>query len=420
MSIMMTIGDAVLGQYKVLDIIAIGGQVVVARGTDQFTGGIVAIRQLATPSKASNYSQELERFQRAGSLRIGHPVIVDPIACGQEGKDWYMVMPFIEGEDLDAFARCCAGRLTVDQAVAITCEIAEGLQALHTQGVVHRDLKPSNVIVQPDGHVWILDLGICKLLQSRTITEGSGTLGSPGWMSPEQQADAQAVDHRTDIYALGVLLHFMLTGSRPAPGGPPPQAPRALNPAVPPHIDQLCTQMLNAQPQARPQMASDVIAVLRGTAPAPFAGCQTCGYQLPENACFCPGCGHRFNTTGGSIMRCLSCGGKVDHQPACPHCGLAFGLGGHELLFKTGPLAGVTFRVPEGAHQVGREQLNPRDSHISRRQCFVTCCNGTAYVQDAGSSNQTCIAGQPVTQPYLLRPGQEIRVAGYVVVYANH
>lgn len=419
MSTMMNIGDRVLGQFEVLDIIAIEGQAVVAKGLDRTAGGSVAIKQLATPGNANNYAQELARFQRAGSLRIGHPVIVDPIVCRQEGDSWYLVMPFVEGENLDAFVMCRGGRLPCDQAVAIALNIAEGLQALHNKSVIHRDIKPANVMVQRDGQVRILDLGICKLMQSPTITQGTGMLGSPDWMPEEQKRDARSVDHRADLYPLGALLYYMLTGERPARGSGRGSLSFS-NPTIPLHIQHICMRMLSDEPQARPQTANEVIIALQGASPAALTACQNCGGQLASGASFCTRCGQRANTAAGASTRCLGCGREVDHQPACPHCRLDFGSAGHGLLFQSGPLAGTTFRIPEGAYTVGREQLNPRDSYISRRQFYVICCNGSVFVQDAGSANQTCINGQPAQQPALLLAGQEIRIAGYAGIYIRH
>jgi hypothetical protein len=189
---------------------------------------------------------------------------------------------------------------------------------------------------------------------------------------------------------------------------------------IPLHIQHVCMRMLSDEPQARPQTANEVIIALQGASPAALTACQNCGGQLASGASFCSRCGQRANTAAGASTRCLGCGREVDHQPACLHCRLDFGSAGHELLFQSGPLAGTTFRIPEGAHQVGREQLNPRDSYISRRQFFVICCNGSVFLQDAGSANQTCINGQAAQQPALLLPGQEIRIAGYAAIYIRH
>ncbi|HEX6835940.1 MAG TPA: serine/threonine-protein kinase [Polyangia bacterium] len=214
---------------------------------------------------------QVERFvQEARAVnQIGHPNIVDVFALGTlpDGRS-YMVMEWLQGETLAARLR--RGPLTVPEAVAIMFQICDGLAAAHDKGIVHRDLKPENIFLVPVRNrrmlVKLLDFGIAKLLGRRDSridrTADGSTPGTPGYMSPEQ-ARGKDVDHRSDIYALGVCAFEMVCGRRPFLGSDHVEvlyqhihamapAPSTLRPDLPLQLERLIVQMLEKRADRRP------------------------------------------------------------------------------------------------------------------------------------------------------------------------
>ena len=126
-----------------------------------------------------------------------------------------LVLELVEGETLAERVR--RGALPVDEALEVCKQIAEALESAHEHGVIHRDLKPANIKVTPDGVVKVLDFGLAQTAQSTKLTQQGTTVGTIGYMSPEQ-ARGELVDSRTDIRALGVVLYEMVTGQQPFPG----------------------------------------------------------------------------------------------------------------------------------------------------------------------------------------------------------
>ena len=202
----MNIGEAILNRYKIEDLLMEGGQARLAKALDEQTNCAVVIKQLSAYPDDPHYNEERARFQRAAQIRIGHPNVVDPLEYREEGGEHYIIMPFIDGVTLENYVFKCGGKLTVDEKIRIIIELADGLAAIHRKGIVDRDLKPSNIIVDPDNHVHIIDLGICKNTNEKTITKGSGLMGTLLWMSPEQVLYPRSEDFRSDIYSLGAIF----------------------------------------------------------------------------------------------------------------------------------------------------------------------------------------------------------------------
>jgi hypothetical protein len=430
---MMTIGQLILGRYMFVDLISEGGQASVAKATDQQQGTSVVIRQLLASSSDPFYAQELARFQRTAQLRINHPNVVDPTDYGEEDGEWYMVMPYIEGTDLDVYVAARGGRLTVPEAVAIAVGTAEGLCAAHSQGTIHRDVKPRNIRIRPDGAPVILDFGICRRLNEHTITTSSGIIGSLEWMAPEQIFRPGSEDPRSDLYSLGGVLYFMLTSQMPVQGNDAgtvavsicqyvPPSPMQLNPAIPAHVDQACMRLLAKRPETRFQTAAEFIQAINGVphSSGQIGFCLMCGMHLLPGSRFCHACGVEICSNQATLLQCLACGTAVGALAVCPGCTRAFSHSDHRFTFRSGALAGSIFRIPEGTYVVGRTELLPRDFHLSRKHFVVTCVNGFVLVHDALSTNKTYVAGHPVEQPIRLVSGQELRVADNVAIYSSN
>ena len=258
-----------VGEYQIESKLGQGGMASVYAGTQPVIGKKVAIkvmsRQLCVdPVQVERFVQEARAVNQ-----IGHPNIVDVFAFGAlpDGRS-YFVMEWLQGETLASRLR--RGWLTVPEAVAIMFQICDGLAAAHDKGIVHRDLKPENVFLVPVRNrrmlVKLLDFGIAKLLGRRDArvdrTAEGMTPGTPSYMSPEQ-ARGKDVDHRTDIYSLGVTAFEMLCGRRPYLGKEAvdvlyqhihavPPAPSNLRPDIPLQLERLIVHMLEKKADRRP------------------------------------------------------------------------------------------------------------------------------------------------------------------------
>lgn len=421
----MYIGQVILGRYQVLESIGEGGQATVAKGYDLQTRQFVAIKKLGTTPGQPGYQQELARFLRAAQLRIGHPAVVDPITHGQEGFDWYMVMPYIEGSDLWNYVHANGGRLSVAQAASFARQMAEGLGAIHAQGLLHRDVKPPNALIRQDMFLFLCDLGICRNMCENTITAGSVPIGTPLWMSPEQILRPDAISSLSDLYSLGGVFYWMLTGCEPAKGHDVATVmlsvcqgqltpPCMLDASIPAHISQACMKLLAKEEGRRFRTATDFIQALDASnwaASQPAVGsCFVCASPLAPLARFCQQCG-TMQSSGKTMVHCLACGAPAEHDIVCPSCSRVFMYPDHRLRFTIGDLAGREFRFPLGDYYVGRQQFLDLDPCISRRHMRVECTNAGPTITDAGSANKTYVAGMHATFPVMLFAGCTVNVA---------
>jgi serine/threonine-protein kinase len=279
-----------IGEYVVDGELGHGGMGVVYSATHPIIGKRAAIKVL----KSSNNPAAVERFiQEARAVNaIGHPNIVDIFDFAQLGDGRrYLVMDLLVGESLRA--RVKRGPLPVAEACAVLDEIASALEAAHGKGFAHRDLKPDNVFISLQAgrmDVKLLDFGLAKLLPTaalandRVFRTATGVqLGTPDYMSPEQLRAEPDVDHRTDIFAMGVLAFEILTGSRPRRlGGDRFDLPGTLGSVVaqvagvPPELAQLVDTMAAPNPDDRPSIVATravlkrlrPILAIAGNAPA--------------------------------------------------------------------------------------------------------------------------------------------------------
>ena len=220
-------GDVVAGKYKIVRIIGEGGMGIIVEALHQKLDQRVAIK-FHRP-QASGSDESVARFLReakaSAQIRSEHVVRVTDVAMLDDGTP-YFVMEYLEGRDLDAVIQG-DGPLTVSAALDYTLQVCEALAEAHSLGIIHRDLKPANLFLshRVDGTVVIklLDFGISKTLPKGTeaelnMTKTRALMGSPLYMAPEQMRSTRSVDHRADIWSLGVLMHEMLTGETPFEG----------------------------------------------------------------------------------------------------------------------------------------------------------------------------------------------------------
>ena len=199
-----------------------------------------------------------ERFTREGRVlaRLSHPNIVAVHDFGQAGGFFYLLMEFVDGVNLRQAMR--AGRFTPAQALAVVPKICDALQYAHGEGILHRDIKPENILLDGKGRVKIADFGIAKLVQeplSQAILTSSGaSLGTPHYMAPEQVEKPQDVDHRADIFSLGVVFYEMLTGELPLGRFAAPSEKSASDP----RLDDVVFRSLAKERENRQQSAAEV------------------------------------------------------------------------------------------------------------------------------------------------------------------
>ncbi len=268
-----------LGPYEIVGAIGAGGMGEVYRARDARLGRDVAIKIL--PEGFATDPDRLARFEREGRAvaALSHPNILAIYDFGREGVTAYAVMELLEGQTLRD--RLAQGALPPREVIACATQIAHGLAAAHDKGIAHRDLKPENLFVAADGRVKILDFGLAKLLDpGGDQMTGAGTsvgsvMGTVGYMAPEQ-VRGQTVDHRADIFALGAVLHEMLSGSSPFHADSAADTMSATLNADPPDLDQLGTgvppalarivqRCLEKRPEARFQSAHDLAFALESS-----------------------------------------------------------------------------------------------------------------------------------------------------------
>ncbi len=262
-----------LGRYKITGELGRGAMGVVYKGEDPALDRTVALKTVILSDDAAGKTEYQKRFflEAKAAGRLSHPQVITVYDFGQEGEIAYMAMEFLKGKELRT--RMQEGSISVPEAVHIAEQVAEGLGYAHEHGVVHRDVKPSNIMLLPHDKVKIMDFGIARMRASDHKTSTGLVLGTPKYMSPEQ-VSGSPVDHRSDIFSLGVVLYEMLTHSKLFQGEDTPQifhavanfqppVPSRLNSEVPPMLDFVVERALKKDPSVRYQDAFELAADLR-------------------------------------------------------------------------------------------------------------------------------------------------------------
>ncbi len=247
-------------RYQLQDPIGRDGMATIYRGRDIRMDRVVAIKVLRDV-----YSTDLKfvaRFQREAKAQssLQHPNIVQLYDYGYTDGKYYIVMELVEGTDLRRYLRV-RGILDIDTAVTIAHDVALGLGAAHSHGIVLRNVKPQNILLGRDGSIKLTDFGIAFVVNAERLTDTGATLGTVQYYAPEQ-AQGEIVGPAADVYALGNVMYEMLAGRTPFDGDnpvavamqhiqDPPTPPRQLNPNIPPALEEIVLCCLEKVPEMR-------------------------------------------------------------------------------------------------------------------------------------------------------------------------
>jgi len=254
-------------QLELLDLVGHGGMGAVYKARQKGLDRVVALKIL--PPEVGRDPKFADRFTREAKAlaRLNHPHIVTVHDVGRAGDYYFFVMEYVEGLNLREAIR--AGRLSPQEAMAIVPQICDALQYAHDEGIVHRDIKPENILIDKKGRVKIADFGLAKLLRrgvdDLSLTQDRQVMGTPRYMAPEQMQGSAEVDHRADIYSLGVVFYEMLTGELPMGRFAPPSQ----KVQVDVRLDEVVLRALDAEPQRRYQQASEVKTSVETIAASP-------------------------------------------------------------------------------------------------------------------------------------------------------
>jgi len=266
-----------LGKYKLLGHIGTGGMSSVYLAEHVRMQDKRAIKVLPrTRVKDATY---LARFQLEAKAiaSLSHPNIVLAYDIDNEGDVHYIVMEYVEGVDLQVLVRR-DGPLPPGEAALLLAQAADGLHHAHQRGVIHRDVKPANLLLDLEGRIRLLDMGLALVAaqeeESLTVVHNENVLGTADYLAPEQALNSHNVDHRADIYGLGCTLYFLLTGRPPFPEGSlaqriakhqneMPTSIRKIRSDCPGELEGICVKMMQKDPQYRYQTAADVAEALR-------------------------------------------------------------------------------------------------------------------------------------------------------------
>jgi serine/threonine protein kinase len=264
------------GRYEIVGELGRGAMGVVYKAVDPVIGRTVAVKTIRLSEEGTGLSRPelLTRFQteaRAAGL-LTHPNIVVVFDAGEEDGLYYITMELVEGKSLQALLDG-GHSFPLPRTLRIMEQTCSALQFAHERNVVHRDIKPANLMLAADDTVKITDFGTAKILQFGTMQQTSHVMGTPSYMSPEQ-VKGRAVDGRSDIFSLGVMLYEMVTGEKPFPGqnittviykivNEDPVPPRQIDPSIHPGISAVVMRALAKEPEQRYQSCRQMLEDLR-------------------------------------------------------------------------------------------------------------------------------------------------------------
>jgi serine/threonine protein kinase len=457
-----------LGQFIIKERIGSGGMATVFKAFQPTLERYVAVKVL--PAFHAHDQIFVKRFvmEARSVARLAHPNIVQIHDFGQEKDNvFYIVMEYVDGGTLKD--RLKQRTLTVPEAIDFVIQAAEGLGCAHSNGIIHRDVKPANMLLRKDGHLLLSDFGIAKMLEGTSNLTRAGTgIGTPQYMSPEQ-GTGQAVDRRSDIYSLGIVLFHCLTGRVPFNSDSPlsitvkhlnePLPVENLHAmGVPYPVEQLVVRMAAKSPSDRYQSIDELLDALtaalsashlslprwrsgiqpivatipdvqpdvrkgsgplynpgrgsQGLTPMPRPSmvtvpCFRCGQSNPSDRLFCTSCGYELSDRRAAADRYMGPNGRPIHA---------------RLSIQNGPMAGRSYLFHQDITTIGRTNGNDliiSGRTVSRNHARLWFEGGRWYLADMKSANGTLINNmrlQP-NQPVPLNDNDVINFGDEVVVF---
>jgi serine/threonine protein kinase len=257
-----------IGRYEVLERIGRGGMGVVYRARDEAMGRDVALKVLMAdleddPDIRTRFYREAE-----AAARLSHPNIITIFDVGEDGDRFFIVMELLRGATLKDFLKQSDGA-RIERKLDLMIQLCAGLGAAHNASIYHRDIKPGNIFVRADGLLKILEFGVARLASS-SMTAAGFIVGTPDYMSPEQARGAD-IDGRSDIFSLGGVFYYMLTGRKPFPANDLPtlfhqiqsqDAPPPLGVDAPPSLATAIMKALSKKRETRYQTCQELMADL--------------------------------------------------------------------------------------------------------------------------------------------------------------
>lgn len=270
---------AAFPQLQVLELLGAGGMGAVYKARQRNLDRLVALKILPAGSPGPRFAERFNREARA-LARLSHPNVVCVHEFGCQDGLHYFIMEFVDGVNLRQMQK--AERLSPREALQLLPQICEALQYAHDQGIVHRDIKPENILIDRQGRVKIADFGLAKILNPEAedvrLTAEGQVMGTPHYMAPEQVERPLSVDHRADIYSLGVVFYEMLTGELPLGKFAAPSNRVTLDI----RLDEVVLRTLEKDPNRRYQHASDLKTDVRTIAELPGAAVSAVKGNKPE------------------------------------------------------------------------------------------------------------------------------------------
>ena len=399
--------------YAVLASLGTGGMGSVFEARDLKLNRLVAIKTINL-----GFGQAaLERFHREAQAlaRLSHPNIVRLYGTGGDRTCPFLILELVAGSTLSRRVASSDGLLSPDEAAGIVRVVAEAVAYAHERGVLHRDIKPANVIITREGRIALIDFGLAKLLDDTPpITAEGTTMGTIGYMSPEQFMGASEIGPATDIFGLGATLYYALTGRSPRRATTfqdlweelehPPISPLEFNPEIPRRLEAIVLKCLAVKPEDRFATAAELAEALRQFLEGPFA--------YPDAPPLDQGLSALASTPNRTPwLQRLNVPPSDDKKPLrSPRDGLddSDGSGSAEddkiFLRRAGFVFG---RLPECDFVIPSKLASRRHARIDQRI-------GQFFVEDIDSRNGTFVNDKRIHQPTRLRNDDRIRICDFV------